>query len=82
DSIDDEQVRSIIKLGKRVERIDIYARMHMEKKEIQREVVRLNHRVERTGLKFSSKHLAHVNYLIEEDELDYDGIAQEIEALL
>ena len=82
DSVDDEQVRSIVKLGKRVERIDLYARMHMDRKEMKREVVRLNYRVDHTNLKFSSKRLAHINYLIEEDELDYEKIVQEIEALV
>ena len=82
DSVDDEQVRSIVKLGKRVERIDMYARMHMDRKEMKREVVRLNYRVDHTNLEFSSKRLAHINYLIEEDELDYEKIVQEIEALV
>lgn len=82
DSVDDEQVRSIVKLGKRVERIDLYARMHMDRKEVKREVVRLNYRVDHTNLKFSNKRLAHINYLIEEDELDYEKIVQEIEALV
>ncbi len=82
DSVDDEQVRSIVKLGKRVERVDMYARMHMDRKEMKREVVRLNYRVDHTNLEFSSKRLAHINYLIEEDELDYEKIVQEIEALV
>ncbi len=82
DSVDDEHVRSIIKLGKRIERIDIYARMHLDKKEMKREIVKLNRRIDRTGLHFSSKRLAHINYLIEEDVLDHEELVQEIEALL
>jgi uncharacterized alpha-E superfamily protein len=82
DSVDDEHVRSIIKLGKRVERIDLYARMHIDINEMKREIVKLNRRIERTGLNFSRKRLAHINYLIEEDELDYEGLVQEIEALV
>ena len=82
DSVDDEHVRSIIKLGKRIERIDIYARMHLDKKEMKREITKLNRRIDRTGLHFSSKRLAHINYLIEEDALDYEELVEEIEALL
>ena len=82
DSIDDEHVRSIIKLGKRVERIDIYARMHQDINEMRREIAKLNRRIDRTGLNFSRKRLAHINYLIEEDELNYSELVQEIEALL
>ena len=82
DSVDDEHVRSIIKLGKRVERIDLYARMHFELSEMRREIIKLNRRIDRTGLSYSKKRLAHINYLVEEDELDYDALVQEIEALL
>ena len=82
DSIDDEHVRSIIKLGKRVERIDIYARMHQDINEMRREIAKLNRRIDRAGLNFSRKRLAHINYLIEEDELNYSELVQEIEALL
>ena len=82
DSVDDEHVRSIIKLGKRVERIDIYARMHLDKNELEREITKLNRRIDRTGMNYSKKRLAHINYLIEDNELDYTQIVEEIEALL
>ena len=81
DSIDDEHVRSIIKLGKRVERIDIYARLHMEEKELKREIVKLNRRIDRTGLNYSRKCLAHINYLVEMEPLDYSTLVSEVETL-
>lgn len=82
DSIDDEHVRSIIKLGKRVERIDIYARLHMEEKELKREIVKLNRRIDRTGLNYSRKCLAHINYLVEMEPLDYSTLVSEVETLM
>lgn len=81
DDIDSESVRSLIKLGKRVERIDLYARMHMDFGEIVREMNRLNLRINRTGLKYNTKKLAHLNYLIEMDDADYELIIEEIESL-
>lgn len=82
DSIDDEHVRSIIKLGKRVERIDIYARLHFDERELKREVVKLNRRIDRTGLNYSRKCLAHINYLVEMEPLDYSTLVSEVETLM
>ena len=82
DSVDDEHVRSIIKFGKRVERIDILSRMHMGAEELRRQVARLNSRIILTGLTYNRKRLAHINYLVEEDEMDYAGLVGEVEALL
>ena len=82
DSIDDEHVRSMIKLGKRVERLDLYARMHMDRQELIRETEKLNRRIGRTGLSYSKKCLAHINYLIEADEIDYKELVEEVEALM
>ena len=81
DSVDDEHVRSIIKFGKRVERIDLYARMRMNQHELKREVARLNFRIERTGLSYSTKKLAHINYLVEDAPLSYEELVEEIESL-
>ena len=82
DSIDDEHVRSMIKLGKRVERLDLYARMHMERTELKREAEKLNRRIDRTGLSYSKKRLAHINFLLEDDEIDYKKLVEEVEALM
>ena len=82
DSIDDEHVRSMIKLGKRVERLDLYARMHMDREELLREAGKLNRRIDRTGLNYSRKCLAHINYLVEEDEINYKELVKEVEELM
>lgn len=82
DSIDDENIRSIIKLGKRVERIDILARMHMDAEELRRQVMRLNSRIPLTGLNYNRRGLAHINYLVEEEDVDYGNLVMEVENLL
>ena len=38
DSVDDEHIRSIIKFGKRVERLDLLARMHVDGDELRRQL--------------------------------------------
>ncbi len=81
DEIDNESVRSIIKLGKRIERIDLYARMKMDPSELRREVKRLNTRINRTGLKYNTRKLAHLNYMIEMADIPNDTVVEEIESL-
>ena len=64
-----------------LERIDLYARMRMDDKEMRREVARLNFRIERTGLSYSRKKLAHINYLVEDAPICYGKLVEEIESL-
>ena len=82
DSVDESNVRSIIKLGKRIERIDNYARVKMNTEEIRREIKRLNIRITRTGLNYDAQKLLHLNWLVDADELDYKLIIEDIESLV
>ncbi|MCQ2553702.1 MAG: alpha-E domain-containing protein [Clostridia bacterium] len=81
DQIDSENVRNIIKAGKRIERIDIYARLGMGKKELAREVHRMAPRVRKSGLDYNKEKLESVERLIEEEELDYYKIVSEVESI-
>lgn len=49
DQIDDENTRNIIKIGKRVERLDLYARLKKSPTAIRREINRLAGRISRPG---------------------------------
>ena len=82
DDIDSGRVRSMIKLGKRVERIDLYARMKENPVELKREMKRLNLRIERTGINYNTMKLAHLNYIVEMENLSYELIVDEIESLI
>jgi len=81
DDIDSECVRSIIRLGKRVERIDLYARMKEASHELKREMKRLNLRIQRTAFKYNTMKLAHLNYMVEKEPIYYDTMVEEIETL-
>ena len=82
DAIDNENVRDLIKLGKRIERIDIYSRLKHGGSDLRREVKRLNSRISSVNIRYSRKGLMHLNYLVEEDEPDYGEIVKEVEALI
>ncbi|MCD7885399.1 MAG: alpha-E domain-containing protein, partial [Lachnospiraceae bacterium] len=82
DEIDSENVRNIIKVGKRVERLDLYARLRMSREEMKREVDRLSGRIWRTCLKYRQSYLDDLSRLVEEPRIDYLAIVQKTEMLL
>ncbi|MCM1160786.1 MAG: alpha-E domain-containing protein [Roseburia sp.] len=82
DRIDSEQVRNIIKAGKRIERIDLYARLGAPQKELIREVHRMLPRVQRSGLPYEESKLQLVKELVEDSKLDYYRIVSIVETIL
>ena len=82
DSIDSEQVRDIIKVGKRIERIDLYARLGVERKELDREISRLLPRIKKGGMEYDEEKLQHLKALVLMPEIDYYEIVREVESVL
>lgn len=82
DQIEDEDTRNIIKVGKRVERIDLYGRLHVDCTAMIREVHRLNGRIERCSLHYNKEVPVKLNDLIGEPEIKYSEIVREIEKIL
>lgn len=82
DQILSENVRNIIKVGKRVERIDLYGRLHRDKKDLSREIHRLTGRIPRCNLKYRQEVLDNLNHLLESDDLDYSQIVTQVERIL
>ncbi len=82
DQIEDLNTRSIIKVGKRVERIDLYGRLKVEKLSLVREVKRLTSRVDRCNIHYSRDVIKNLNILVAQDNLDYHAIVTEVEKIL
>lgn len=82
DLIESENVRNIIKVGKRIERLDLYARLHLDQKEMLREVHRLSGRISRTNLHYDQIRLDRLNTLVDAQKLDYYSIVTEVENLI
>ena len=81
DQIDSENVRNIIKAGKRIERIDMYARLGVDRDELTREIHRMIPRVEKSGLEYDKAKLEKICELIESDTIDYYKIVDEVETI-
>lgn len=82
DQIDDENTRNIIKIGKRVERLDLCARLGKEREAITRELQRLAGRIDRTELIYDRQALEQLKRLIEAPRLDYREIVRTVERLV
>ncbi len=82
DQIDSEQVRNMIKAGKRIERIDMYARLKVSREELIWEVCRMIPRVERSGLLYDKVKLGQMKRLVENPDLDYYKTVSDVEAII
>ncbi len=82
DQIDDEKIRNIIKSGKRIERIDIYARLGLDRKELIREVNRMVPRVERSGLKYNRESMLALAEMVTQGELVHYGAVRLVESII
>lgn len=81
DRIDSENIRNIIKAGKRIERVDMYARLGLGKQELEREVHRMIPRVKRSGLEYDPHKLEEISKLVEAETIDYYHIVREVESI-
>ncbi|MCC8169295.1 MAG: alpha-E domain-containing protein [Oscillospiraceae bacterium] len=73
DEIEDEGVRNTVKVGKRIERLDMYLRLKRSRSDLQREVRRLEHRLVTTNLSYNKAALMHVAAMIEDEPIDYSA---------
>lgn len=82
DCIDSQNVRNIIKIGKRIERLDLYGRLRMPREEMLREVHRLSGRITQTQLKYREDCLREIERLVEDTEIDYCTVVMKVDQLV
>ena len=82
DQIESENVRNIIRVGKRVERIDLYARLGLTAEALKREIRRLAGRIDNTNLHYDADKLTYLQGLVEKESLPYREIVNCVDSLL
>ena len=82
DFIESHHVRNIIKSGKLIERIDLYARLGVTSKELKREVNRLAIRIDHSGMNYNKEKINTMIELVEAPNIDYYKIVGEVETIL
>ena len=81
DGIDNEHIRNLVKLGKRIERLDLYSRLEMPTGMMKRETARLRHRIGTTGLQYRKEALEQLVEMTREEHIDYSEVVRKIEKL-
>ncbi|MDD6491266.1 MAG: alpha-E domain-containing protein [Firmicutes bacterium] len=82
DMIECENFRNIIKTGKRIERLDLFGRLQMDRVSLVREVNRLSGRITKTNLRYDQGSLDEIKRLVKEEKTDYDRIVELVDHLL
>jgi uncharacterized alpha-E superfamily protein len=83
DYIGNDVIRNIIKTGKRVERIDLYARLKMDIDSLKREFEKLAPRLEKSGMDYNKEQYHQLHRLIDVDEdIDYISVVYAIDNLI
>lgn len=82
DQIDSLDIRSIMKFGKRMERLDLYLRFHGSQAELQRNYGRLIPRARDSGLPCNKKALERLKEIIDAPVIDYDEALNQLEKIL
>jgi uncharacterized alpha-E superfamily protein len=83
DYIGNDVIRNIIKTGKRIERIDLYARLKVDIDSLKREFEKLAPRLEKSGMAYNRDQYRTLDRLIyAEDVADYMSIVYAIDNLL
>jgi uncharacterized alpha-E superfamily protein len=83
DYISDDVIRNMIKMGKCIERIDLYARLKMNIRKLRQEFEKLGAVLEKSGMDFKRQEYNALCRLTDEDDnIDYVSIVHSIENLL
>ena len=82
DDIEESSIRNMIRVGKLVERIDLYSRLKLFPERSRKETRRLTNRIDKSTMRYDHKRMAHVNYLVQLDDIPFETLTEEIEKLV
>ena len=79
DLMNDEQTRSMVKTGKRTERLDLYLRFGYDKEKCQQELTKLKKRVGRTGFHYDENALFFIEKELCKENTDFEKCVYTLE---
>lgn len=79
DSIDLESIRNIIKAGKGIERVDLFARLEMSRRDIAHEVNRMIPRIQKSEKTYDESKIESILEMLKADNLDYYSIVNAVD---
>lgn len=81
DAMDDEEERSIVKAGRRVERLSLLLAFNSDLQPVKRELMKLRRRIARTGMRYNRLVLDDLEDILEKSPLDYYTAIKKLETL-
>ena len=82
DRIEDDQIRDIIVTGRRIERVDLYARLKLEREKLSYAVRKLSHRISRSEMSCNEQALKELLLLVDETYMDYNSILSKVNQII
>lgn len=81
DAMDDEEERSIVKAGKRVERLNLFLSFRHDLQSVKREHMKLRRRIARTGMRYNHAVLDDIEEILDKENPDYTAALKRLEML-
>lgn len=83
DEIENYEIRNIIKLGRRLERLDIYLYLHKDKKDLIKAYDMLEHRLNHSHIPYNKEAFTDLKIMLKnKDEIDYNKSISLTESLI
>ena len=82
DTVASSEVRSIVKLGKRLERLDLYLRLRKDKNDLDKAFRFLEYRINKNTIAFDKEKFMELKKLMNEKELPYYQAIEIVERLV
>lgn len=82
DMIEEETIKSILKTGRRIERLDLYLRFGMSTDVLKRELNKLSRRIDNTGMSYNMTALENLPYMFNQDVIDYKTAVEMVENII
>lgn len=82
DQIPDEDVRNIMKVGRRLERVDLYCRLHRGADEINLEISRLKDRLNKSELRHHPEKISELSEILGAECIDWPSAVIAAESIL
>ena len=81
DRIDEQEIRNIIKSGRRIERLDLYLRFEMPVESLQKEMKRLMERLNKVKFQYNEEAVDKVFTLLMQKDINYSGAIYQVEQI-
>ncbi len=82
DTVENYEVKTVVKLGRRIERLDLYLRLRKDISDIKKALFLLDDRIKRASVPYAIENYIVLKQMINDETIDYDKAIYLIESLV